>query len=105
MAGKYTASHVRSPWKFFLGVLCIALVLVGGLLSVSHSHADGKAYHSDCGLCVSSHIAVNVSPPLPQFFPVHDSTHVEIPRPAAHLQLAPEFALFSRPPPADSNRS
>jgi hypothetical protein len=105
MVGKYTASHVRSPWKVFLGVLCIALVVVGGVLYVSHSHTDGKAHHPDCGLCVSSRMAVTVSAPPPQLILVHDSTYVEVPRPVARLHLSPEFALFSRPPPADSNCS
>jgi hypothetical protein len=96
--------HTRPPWRLLLGVLCISLILVAGILSVTHTHSDGRV-HSDCGLCVTAHASVHVSAPPPQILISHVYIEIEASRPVARPQSAPQFALFSRPPPADSNRS
>jgi hypothetical protein len=85
-------------------VLCVSLILLFGTLSVTHSHVDGKV-HSDCGLCVTAHAAVHMSAPPPQIFIAQVFTGLEAVRPVARPQSVPQFALFSRPPPADANRS
>jgi hypothetical protein len=100
----FPTPHMRSLWRLFLGVLCISLILVAGTLSVTHTHADGRV-HSDCGLCVTAHSAIYVSAPPPQIFVSQVFIEIEASRPVARPQSAPQFALFSRPPPADSNRS
>jgi hypothetical protein len=100
----FPTPHMRSPWRLFLGVLCIALILVAGTLSVTHTHADGRV-HSDCGLCVTAHASVHASAPPPQILMSAVFVEIEASRPIARPQSAPQFALFSRPPPADSNRS
>jgi len=104
MLSKYTTPHMRSPWRLLLGVLCISLILVVGTLSVTHSHVDGKV-HSDCSLCVTAHAAVHNAAPPPQIFLSQVFTEFEASGPVARPQSAPQFALFSRPPPADANRS
>jgi hypothetical protein len=99
----FPTPHTRSPWRLFLGVLCISLILVAGTLSVTHTHADGRV-HSDCGLCVTAHAAIHVSAPPTQILISQVFIEIEASRPVARPQSASHFALFSRPPPADSNR-
>jgi hypothetical protein len=94
---------VLSPWKSFLGALCMALVLISGTLSVTHSHAHAVDEHGTCGLCVSAHMAVDLTAPAPQIVLVQVFTELEPPTPVARPQSAPHFALFSRPPPASAS--
>ena len=100
----YTTSPMRAPWRLLVGALCIALILVSGTLSVSHSHPDGNV-HSDCSLCVTAHAAVQISVPPAEIAVVCVFIAVETPESIARPQSNLQFALFSRPPPADSNRS
>src|ERR1035437_11859 len=105
MLATYTTSHMRSPWRLLLGVLCISLVMLGGFLSATHAHAQGDVAHQDCGLCVTAHMVVQAAAPAPQILLVQIIAAVEASRPVARLQFIPQFALYSRPPPADLNRS
>jgi hypothetical protein len=47
-------------WVSILGILCIALVLTTGILSVTHTHANGQINH-DCALCFTAHQAVQIA--------------------------------------------
>lgn len=105
MLGKYTTSHMRSPWRIFLGVLCIALVMLGGVVTATHSHSHGEVSHQDCGLCVTAHMAIQIAVTVTQVCIAQVFTRVEASSPIALLQFAPQFALFSRPPPAVANLS
>lgn len=98
-------SSALSPWKSFLGVLCMALVLIGGTLSVTHNHAHAVDEHGTCGLCVSAHMAVDLTAPAPQIVLIQVFTDLESATPVARPQSAPHFALFSRPPPAATHLS
>jgi hypothetical protein len=89
-----------SPWKSFLGVLCIALVLIGSTLSVAHSHAHAVDEHGTCGLCVSAHMAAHLAAPAPQIVLTQVFIDLEPAAPVARPRTVPHFALFSRPPPA-----
>lgn len=92
--------RMRSPWKLSLGLLCIALVVLWGTLSVAHTHPDWKS-HADCGLCVAAHTVVHdIAPPVPlvvaQVF-----VDLDVPSlPPARARSLPKSALFTRPPPA-----
>jgi hypothetical protein len=105
MLGKYTTSQMRSPWRTLLGVLCIALIMVGGIVSVTHTHSQQETSHQDCGLCVTAHMAVQISVTVTQVSVAQVFIRVEASRPVASHEFTPQFALFSRPPPADSTRS
>src|SRR5271154_493663 len=105
MLGKPTTSQRQSPWRLLLGVLCISLVLLGGVLSGAHTHAQGDISHADCALCVVAHTAVQVAPPPPLVVVVQVFTKVEAFHPIARLQFIPQFSLYSRPPPAALDRS
>ena len=47
-------------WVSILGILCIALVLTTGILSVTHTHASGQIDH-DCALCFTAHQVVQIA--------------------------------------------
>lgn len=47
-------------WVSILGILCIALVLTTGILSVTHSHPSGQIDH-DCALCFTAHQVVQIA--------------------------------------------
>jgi hypothetical protein len=105
MMGNSPRLCAPSPWKVLLGVFCITLVMLGGVVSVSHSHSQGEATHQDCGLCVTAHMAVQVAVTVTQVFVAQVFTRVEAACPVARPQFTPQFALFSRPPPASLDRS
>lgn len=89
-------------WGMFLGLLCIALVLIGSTLQVAHTHPGGDLSHSDCSLCVSAHVVAQiVSNPIPV-----PAALTVVAEPTFHAKPRPErlsiFALFTRPPPAVS---
>lgn len=92
-----------SPWKSFLGVLCIVLVLVSGTLSVTHSHAKAVDEHGACGLCVSAHMTAHLAAPAPQLILTQVFIELEPATPVARAQATPHFALFSRPPPVSTH--
>jgi hypothetical protein len=46
-------------WVSILGIVCVALVLMTGVLQVTHSHPAGQPDH-DCSLCVSAHHVAQV---------------------------------------------
>lgn len=80
-------------------MLCVALVLLGGTLSVAHSHPDGIV-HSDCGFCTAAHSVVPatmpaVHLPVTQVFTTVPATILSVPSRRLFT-----FALFVRPPPA-----
>lgn len=46
-------------WVTLLGIVCIALVLLSGILHVAHTHANGQ-FDRDCSLCMTAHQAVQI---------------------------------------------
>lgn len=65
----YSCNHMRFvtarrgtglSWVSILGIACIALVLLTGILHVSHTHPNGQIDH-DCSLCMTAHQAVQIT--------------------------------------------
>jgi hypothetical protein len=88
-----------------LGFFCCALITLGGIVQVAHTHADGQAIQSDCALCHTAHLVVQ--PAVPQALP-HTAFVV------ASISTASQpirarvffvFSLFIRPPPAQTANS
>ncbi len=92
-------SDPRRKSKFCLGLLCIALVLIAGLLQVTHSHQEGSPSHADCALCVTAH--ASVSPASLVVLPValKHSTRVEVAPPPPSLRCFFTRCFYIRPPP------
>lgn len=57
-------------WVSILGIVCIALVLTTGILSVTHTHASGQIDH-DCALCFTAHQAIQVAVIVTAFVTAH----------------------------------
>ncbi|WP_221312609.1 hypothetical protein [Granulicella aggregans] len=98
----HRSSHKPRRWGVLLGLLCIALVLLGGTLQVAHTHTGGDLSHSDCSLCVTAHVVAQiVSNPIPVPAELAVAAAPTF-KAAPHPVRVSVFALFTRPPPAVS---
>ena len=93
----------RLNWQFsplaLVGMICIALVLMTGIVQVAHSHSSGQPDH-DCALCVSAHQVVQIVALITLAISILRVVAVA-PEPTRRLP-APAFfyKLACRPPPA-----
>ncbi len=88
-----------------LGFFCCALITLGGIVQVAHTHADGQAIQSDCALCHTAHLVVQ--PAVAQALP-HTAFVVASISTASQPIRAQDFvvfSLFTRPPPAQTANS
>jgi len=95
-------SQRQTPWRVLLGLLCLALVVLGSTIQVAHTHAGGDLSHADCSLCLTAHVVAQVvsNPvPIPAALVV---ASVEESLPESRPATLSVFALFTRPPPAVS---
>lgn len=93
--------RARSSWIALIGIACVALMLMIGIVQVVHSHPSGHP-DPDCALCVTAHQAVQIvalitldvsSQPVEHVFP---EPILQLPRRSFF------FRLDCRPPPAES---
>jgi hypothetical protein len=93
---------MRGAWRLLLCLLCISLVVACGTIQVVHVHPQGDISHSDCALCATAHLSVQLaetSVTLHHVAPVISAVEAFVaPAPA---QAISTFALFTRPPPVD----
>jgi hypothetical protein len=105
MPGRSRNLRTRHLLWVVLGFFCCALITLGGILQLGHTHADGQAVQSDCALCQVAHLVVQPSVPrsLPRtvFVVAEVSTVLQPIRP----QLFFIFSLFTRPPPVQTANS
>jgi hypothetical protein len=92
-------THATHPWRIFLALVCVLLVVVAGTVQVAHTHADGADTHANCSLCTAAHVTVHlVQTPIPA--PAASVVTVLESLPPSVLPTAlSTFALFTRPPP------
>jgi hypothetical protein len=50
----------RVSWVSILGILCLVLILVTGIVQVTHAHTSGQIDH-DCALCLTAHQAIQIA--------------------------------------------
>jgi len=88
-----------------LGFFCCALVTLGGIVQVVHTHPDGQAVQSDCALCHVAHLVVQ--PSVPQLLPrtIFVVARVSTALQPIRVQAFLVFSLFTRPPPAQTANS
>ncbi len=91
----------RVSWAWLLGVLCIALVLMSGMVQAAHFHALGQVDH-DCALCVAAHHIAQAPAAIVLLFSSRAVARVAAPRSIQHPRRPVYFRLVSRPPPVDS---
>ena len=101
MASLSTHSRIRFTWLSAIGILCVALVLMSGIIQVAHSHANGQPDH-DCSLCVTAHQAVQIV----ALICLAIACQVMVAFVARPVLQAPRkrffFKLACRPPPAET---
>lgn len=96
------SSQQRSHFSVvsLLGIVCIALVLMSGIVQVAHSHPSGQPDH-DCSLCTTAHHVIQVVALITLSLAALAVTGVApepiLKRPGRYFF----FKLASRPPPAD----
>jgi hypothetical protein len=83
------------------GIVCIALVLMSGMVQAAHMHAGGAADH-DCALCVAAHHVARAAPPIALHFSSRQVAAVAPVRSLHRPRRAVYFQLSSRPPPSSS---
>ncbi|HTW47461.1 MAG TPA: hypothetical protein VMD92_05905 [Acidobacteriaceae bacterium] len=81
-----------------LGSLCVALVLMSGMIQAAHFHADGQLDH-DCALCMTAHSVAQAAAPIALIFTSRQVEALAAPRTIARARDAVHFRLASRPPP------
>jgi len=92
----------HGAWRLLLALLCVSLVLFCGTIQAVHSHPQGDISHTDCALCATAHVAVQATETL---VAVHVAQLVMVVEPLvaqAPIRTLSTFALFTRPPPANS---
>jgi hypothetical protein len=93
--------RARSSWIALIGMVCVALVLMVGIVQVVHSHPSGHP-DPDCALCVTAHQAIQVVALITLDISSQPVEHVS---PEPDIQLPSRsffFRLDCRPPPAES---
>jgi hypothetical protein len=93
---------MQSSWRLLLALLCVFLVVVTGTIQVVHAHPVGDISHADCSLCATAHVTVQVVEPPVALFVSAVVAAVEASVPPIRTGTVFTFALFTRPPPADS---
>jgi hypothetical protein len=98
-------STALASWRILLALLCVVLVVACGTIQLVHTHPQGDVSRADCALCVTAHVAVQVSalPVTMHVTPV--ASTVETVVPLVRSRIFSTFALFTRPPPADAHLS
>ena len=89
----------QTTWSIVLALLCVLLVVACGTIQAVHVHPAGDISHSDCALCATAHLAVQVVSPAVTVFTAAIVAAVETATPVARNTTFSTYALFTRPPP------
>jgi len=93
--------RANSTWIALVGIICVALILMIGVVQVVHSHPSGRI-DPDCALCITAHQAVQVVALITLDISSQPVEHVS-PEPVLELpRRSFFFRLDCRPPPAES---
>jgi hypothetical protein len=95
---RFVFPKMRFSRAIALGSLCIALVLMSGMIQAAHFHADGQTDH-DCSLCLTVHSVAQASAPIALCFTCQEIASPTVSRIIARPRPAVYFRLSSRPPP------
>ena len=93
---------IRVAWRLLVSLVCISLVIACGTIQVVHVHPQGDISHSDCALCATAHVTVQLAETpvtMHHVVPVISAVHAFVARTAT--QALSTFALFTRPPPVN----
>lgn len=91
-------TNLRISRGLMIASLCIALVLMSGMIQAAHFHADAQTDH-DCALCVTVHTVARATATIALHFTSFSVEPLAAPRTIARAREALHFRLASRPPP------
>lgn len=80
------------------GVICVALILMSGVVQAAHAHATAQADH-DCALCVAAHSVAQAAAPAILAVTTVAVAAVTTARSTRRPRRAVYFRLSCRPPP------
>ena|SRR5277367_621597 len=86
-------------WAGWLGIFCIALVLLTGFVQITHTHPNGQVDNEGCSLCNTAHhvvqtvALVSVAISIQPVWRIAPKKTIDRPRQRFLLKLA------NRPPP------
>lgn len=82
-----------------VGIVCVALLLLTGILQAAHFHANGQIDH-DCSLCIAAHNAVQIVLAVTLVLSSRPVVHRVVDRFAPLPRQRFVVKLANRPPPA-----
>lgn len=91
---------MRTSWVPLVGLLCVALVLMSGMVQAAHFHPAGQPDH-ECTLCIAAHHVAVTSPLITLNLSVLMLAVTAPSRRRRGPLKAIFFRLAIRPPPAD----
>jgi hypothetical protein len=91
-------SGTTSSWSRWLGVLCIALVLLTGFIQIAHTHPTGQA-DEGCSLCNTAHHVVQTVALVCVAVTIHPVWRVATDKPSIRPRQKFLHKLANRPPP------
>jgi len=81
-----------------LGILCIALVMLSGMIQAAHFHPVSQPDH-DCALCLAVHSVAQVASPIAVNLSIRPVVATVPRRAISRPRRAFYFRLATRPPP------
>src|SRR5579862_3683104 len=93
------SSGMSISWSRWLGVLCIALVLLTGFIQVVHSHPTAQVDHEGCSLCNTAHHVVQTVVLASVAVTIHPVWRIASEKPLERPRHIFIHKLANRPPP------
>ena len=91
----------QSRWNLasWLGILCIALVLLTGFVQAVHSHPLGQVDHEGCSLCNTAHHVVQTVSLVTIVVSIQPTWRLAPEKPLERPRARFLYKLANRPPP------
>ena len=89
----------QRTWASWLGIFCITLVLLTGLVQVSHTHTPGQVDHEGCSLCNTAHHVVQTVALITVAVSVRPVWRIASEKPLERRRQRFLHKLANRPPP------
>lgn len=102
MPGRTSHLTGRHLLWVMLGFFCCALITLGGIVQIVHTHTDGQRIQSDCALCHTAHLVVQPAVPQPLPHRVFVAARISTAPQLIRAQFIFVFSLFTRPPPGQT---
>jgi hypothetical protein len=95
---RFVFPKMRISRALLMGGLCVALVLMSGMIQAAHFHASAQPDH-DCALCLTMHSVAQAAAPIVLHFSSRSVASLVPARSISRPRAQIHFRLASRPPP------